>query len=59
MGYHRNSGKGKSIIQYDALEGREYAGRLLALLLKNPFFGNTELSLELWTVIAGISGLDG
>ena len=21
-------------------------------------FGNTELSLELWTVIAGISGLD-
>jgi len=22
-------------------------------------FGNTELSLELWTVIAGISGFDG
>jgi len=22
------------------------------------FFGNTELSLELWAVIAGISGLD-
>ena len=22
------------------------------------FFGNTELSLELWTVIAGVSGLD-
>ena len=22
------------------------------------FFGNTELSLELWNVIAGISGLD-
>ena len=22
------------------------------------FFGSTELSLELWTVIAGISGLD-
>ena len=22
------------------------------------FFGNTELSMELWTVIAGISGLD-
>ena len=22
------------------------------------FFGNVELSLELWTVIAGISGLD-
>ena len=23
------------------------------------FFGNVELSLELWTVIAGISGFDG
>ena len=23
------------------------------------FFGNTELSLELWTVIAGRSGFDG
>jgi len=23
-----------------------------------PNFGNTELSLELWTVIAGISGFD-
>jgi hypothetical protein len=22
------------------------------------FFGNTELSLELWTIIAGISGFD-
>ena len=22
------------------------------------FFGNTELSLELWNVIAGVSGLD-
>ncbi len=22
------------------------------------FFGNTELNMELWTVIAGISGLD-
>jgi hypothetical protein len=22
------------------------------------FFGNTELSLEIWTVIAGISGFD-
>jgi len=22
------------------------------------FFGNTELSMELWTVIAGISGFD-
>jgi hypothetical protein len=37
----------------------------LAGSLDKPFpwtvgflFGNTELSLELWTVIAGISGLD-
>ena len=37
----------------------------LALSLDKPlewavgfFFGNTELSLELWTVIAGISGFD-
>ena len=37
----------------------------LALSLDKPlewavgfFFGNTELSLEFWAVIAGISGLD-
>ena len=37
----------------------------LALSLDKPlewavgfFFGNTELSLELWNMIAGISGLD-
>ena len=37
----------------------------LALSLDKPlewvvgfFFGNVELSLELWTVIAGISGFD-
>ena len=37
----------------------------LALSLDKPlewavgfFFGNTELNLELWAVIAGISGLD-
>ena len=37
----------------------------LALSLDKPlewaagfFFGNTELSLELWTTIAGISGFD-
>ena len=37
----------------------------LALSLAKPlewavgfYFGNTELSLELWAVIAGISGLD-
>jgi len=39
--------------------------RIKALLQDKPlewaigfFFGNTELSLELWTVIAGISGFD-
>ena len=38
----------------------------LAVSLDNPlewaggfFFGNTELSLELWNIIAGISGFDG
>ncbi len=37
----------------------------LALSLDKPlewavgfFFGNTELSMELWTVIAGVSGFD-
>ena len=37
----------------------------LAVLLDKPlgwavecFFGNVELSMELWTVIAGISGFD-
>ena len=37
----------------------------LAVLLDKPlewavgfFFGNTELSLELWNVIAGVSGFD-
>ena len=40
-------------------------GTALAESLDKPFpwavgffFGNTELSMELWTVIAGISGLD-
>tara|TARA_Y100000588_G_scaffold152020_1_gene166142 strand:+ start:2008 stop:2112 length:105 start_codon:yes stop_codon:yes gene_type:complete len=27
-------------------------------LLKDPFFGDTKLSLELWTVNSGISGFD-
>jgi hypothetical protein len=35
----------------------EYADRLLPLL-KHPFFGDTKLSLESWTVNAGISGFD-
>ena len=51
---------------------RSIGGRVLVTVvvwLPNPmavvtldlqgFFGNAELSLELWTVIAGISGLDG
>jgi len=43
----------------------ELLAMALAESLDKPFpwavgflFGNTELSLELWTVIAGISGLD-
>ena len=49
--------------------GNPYGIELLAVALaeslEKPFpwavgflFGNTELSVELWTVIAGISGLD-
>ena len=45
--------------------GMELLAVALAESLEKPFpwavgflFGNTELSLELWTVIAGISGLD-
>ena len=40
-------------------------GRCVAVSLGKPsewatglFFGNTELSLEFWTVISGISGFD-
>jgi hypothetical protein len=36
MGHNRNSGKGKSISQYDVLEGRESANRLIALPQKIP-----------------------
>jgi len=43
----------------------DIAAEALAVSLDKPlewgigfFFGNTELSLELWTVIAGISGFD-
>jgi len=43
----------------------DIAAEALAVSLDKPlewavgfFFGNTELSLELWNVIAGISGFD-
>ena len=38
--------------------GHELGGFLVSLGY-GFFFGNTELSLELWTVIAGRSGFDG
>ena len=45
------------------LESGNVVAQALAVLLDKPlewavgfFFGNVELSLELWTVIAGISG---
>ena len=47
------------------LESGNVVAATLAVSLDKPlewavgfFFGNTELSLELWTVIAGISGFD-
>jgi len=47
------------------LESGTVAAEALAVSLDKPlewaigfFFGNTELSLELWTVISGISGFD-
>ena len=47
------------------LESGNVVAAALAVSLDKPlewavgfFFGNTELSLELWTVIAGISGFD-
>ena len=47
------------------LESRNVVAEALAVSLDKPlewavgfFFGNTELSLELWTVISGISGFD-
>ncbi len=47
------------------LESGNVVAEALAVSLDKPlewatgfFFGNVELSLELWTVIAGISGLD-
>ena len=47
------------------LESGNVVAEALAVSLDKPFpwaigffFGNTELSLELWTVIAGVSGFD-
>jgi hypothetical protein len=47
------------------LESGNVVANALAVSLDKPlewavgfFFGNTELSLELWTTIAGISGFD-
>ena len=47
------------------LESGNVVAEALAVSLDKPlewavgfFFSNTELSLELWTVIAGISGFD-
>ena len=47
------------------LESGNVVAEALAASIDKPlewavgfFFGNTELSLELWTVIAGISGFD-
>ena len=47
------------------LESGNVVAAALAVSLDKPlewavgfFFGNTELSMELWTVISGISGFD-
>ncbi len=47
------------------LESGNVVAEALSVSLDNPlewavgfFFGNVELSMELWTVIAGISGFD-
>ena len=47
------------------MESGNVVAQALSVSLDKPlewavgfFFGNTELSLELWTVIAGISGFD-
>ena len=54
-----------SPVSPDILQAGNVVAAALAESLDKPlqwavgfFFGNTELSLELWTVIAGISGLD-
>ena len=47
------------------LQSNNVVAKAMAISLDKPlewtvgfFFGNTELSLELWTVIHGISGFD-
>jgi len=47
------------------LESNNVVAEALAVSLDKPleravgfFFGNTELSLELWNIISGISGFD-
>ena len=52
-------------VGYWVLESGNVVAEALAVSLDKPldwavgfFFGNTELSLELWNVIAGISGSD-
>ena len=52
-------------VGYWVLESGNVVAEALAVSLDKPlewavgfFFGNTELSLELWNVIAGVSGLD-
>ena len=47
------------------LQSNNVVAEAIAISLDKPlewavgfFFGNVELSLELWTVIAGISGFD-
>ena len=52
-------------VGYWVLETGNLVAEALAVSLDKPlewgvgfFFGNVELSLELWTVISGISGLD-
>ena len=52
-------------VSHDVLRSGNVVAAALAESLDKPFpwavgffFGNTEVSLELWTVIAGISGLD-
>ena len=52
-------------VSHDALQSGNVAATVLAESLGKPspwavgfFFGNTELSLELWMVISGISGFD-
>jgi len=53
------------LVSHDVLQLGNVVATALAESLDKPFswavgffFGNTELSMELWTVIAGISGFD-